>query len=766
MLLLAPVVLFSGSLLIRLSASGRDLFQEHMLETARRSALALDRDVGSFEIALNTLATSGTLDNNLKAFHARAVDVTRLLGTSIVLRRPDSQQEVNSVVPWGQALPRGRDLETDARVRATQKPAVSNLMRGQVTGHMLVNVTVPVIRQNQITHLLSLSVFPSRFADLVAAQELPDGWVLSIVDRADRVVVSSPAALGAVGDLAPAEFRRKATTHATHWVSTALDRTPVFVAYARSNVTGFGLVVTAPQAGEAALMRHSLRLLLLFGIAAMVMSVVVGVRLGWFVSNPLRQLAEAGRRLGREQAIPVVRTPIREIRLLAEVLRVASVDLRARAQERDLVEGQLRELAATLETRVVRRTAELSAVNLALTKEIASREAAETQVRQLQKMEAIGQLTGGIAHDFNNMLAVVMSSLSLVQRRLLKGDTRVEDLVGAAMDGAERAANLTRRLLAFSRQQALAPVPTDVNALVAGMSDLLHRTLGETVRIETALAAEACWVRVDPGQLENALLNLAVNARDAMDQGGRLLIETKRRLRSPTDGTTSELPDGDYACIAVTDNGRGMAPDVLAKAFDPFFTTKEPGKGTGLGLSQVYGFVHQSGGHIRIDSVPNEGTTVRIFLPRHKSGPTQNDARSNRMQIPTSRRGETILVVEDEDRVRDLSTSALRELGYTVLEARSGADALQLLNAHPDISLLFTDIVMPEMDGRELTRHALQRRPSLPVLYTTGFTRDELSDPSDTEHPVNLLTKPYRLDQLAAKIRAILDAEAVAGSIP
>ena len=411
----------------------------------------------------------------------------------------------------------------------------------------------------------------------------------------------------------------------------------------------------------------------------------------------------------------------------------------------------LRRANEELESRVRERTA-------ALEQQVADRESAEAQLRQIQKMETIGQLTGGIAHDFNNMLAVVIGSIEMARRRAERSD--FERLVGSldsAREGAKRASDLVTRLLAFARQQALAPQTIDVDDLIAGMSSMMQRTLGETIEIEIVRTDDLwrCWA--DPVQLENAILNLAVNARDAMPEGGRLTIETcnveldeAKALEHP------EATPGQYVMIAVTDIGVGMPAAIIERAFDPFFTTKEVGKGTGLGLSQIYGFVRQSGGHVTIASEVGRGTVVRLHLLRHSGdAPSAEAASVEPQRMPHARNAETVLVVEDEPGVREMSVDALRELGYAVVHADGPRQALRLIEQQPQIDLIFTDIVMPEMDGRELADAARAMRPEIKVVYTTGYARgsskeDELPDAA-------YLSKPFTLAALASKVRDVLD---------
>ncbi len=383
--------------------------------------------------------------------------------------------------------------------------------------------------------------------------------------------------------------------------------------------------------------------------------------------------------------------------------------------------------------------------------------AAEAQLRQAQKMEAVGQLTGGIAHDFNNMLAVVIGALDLLERRIARGSTDVARYVEAARDGASRAAALTQRLLGFSRQTAIDPMPTDLNALVSGMTDLLRRTLGEAVTVETRLSTAPWIANTDASQLENAVLNLAVNARDAMPGGGRLTIATDNCAIGEGDAIAFGIAPGDYLALAVVDTGEGMSPEVAARAFDPFFTTKLVGKGTGLGLSQVFGFARQSGGHVAIESTPGVGTTVRILLPRDTSDRTPTPAAEDRRAAPRGRGDEVVLVVEDEDRVRSYSVEALRELGYHVVDAADGPSALRLIEGGQRIDLLFTDVVMPGMNGRELAEAARWHLPDLRILYTSGYTRDTIERTGP--EAASVLTKPFDVATLAARVRSALDGD-------
>jgi signal transduction histidine kinase len=402
--------------------------------------------------------------------------------------------------------------------------------------------------------------------------------------------------------------------------------------------------------------------------------------------------------------------------------------------------------------------------NLALESEIAQRERAEAQLRQAQKMEALGQLTGGVAHDFNNMLAIIVGNLDMLIRRL-SGQEKLLNLAENALSGANRAAALTKGLLAFSRQQPLDPKPTDVNKCVADMSELLRRSLGEHVAVETVLGGGLWRAFVDAPQLESAILNLAVNARDAMAAtgktqggkvGGRLTIETSNAFLDKTYADAhEEVESGQFVLVAITDTGGGMTPEVMERAFDPFFTTKGLGEGTGLGLSQVHGFLKQSRGHIKLYSELGVGTTVKLYLPRDTRGAAAEEPVVPR-PIAAVGGPYTVLIAEDDPGVRTFAVSAARDLGYVVIEADGAAMALERLAQRPEITLLLTDVVMPGATGRQLADAAIVLRPDLKVIYMTGYTRNAIVHNGALDAGTRLLTKPFTLEQLDRELRDAL----------
>jgi signal transduction histidine kinase/CheY-like chemotaxis protein len=414
------------------------------------------------------------------------------------------------------------------------------------------------------------------------------------------------------------------------------------------------------------------------------------------------------------------------------------------------------------EIRVVETTWEFRPALLASLRDISARKAMEERLRQSAKMEAVGQLTAGIAHDFNNLLTVVLGNLESAQRQSsFAASARLQALENATR-GARRAAVLTERLLAFARRKPLEPRVLDVNDLVLGMSDLLQRTLGENIGVRTVLDPEARSIETDPTELESAILNLAVNARDAMPAGGELVIETANVELDPAYAkANTDVKAGHHVLISVTDTGRGMPADVLKKVFEPFFTTKPDGRGTGLGLSQVYGFVKQTGGHIKLYSEPGIGTTAKIYFPAAPDSQApvyRRDEPKRTDESPTARKSETILVVEDDEDVRNYTVNSLRELGYVVFEAMDATSALEIMERERQIDLLFTDLGLPgAMDGKALSERARTMRASLKVLITTAYAGSVLIHEGRLDPDVELLGKPFTFAALASRIRELLD---------
>ena len=524
----------------------------------------------------------------------------------------------------------------------------------------------------------------------------------------------------------------------------------VSVAYARSNLSGWSIITSVPDRASLASLHRALWTLAAVALLLTILAVLLAYAIGNRMAGAVRALASQAAALGQGELVAARQLPVREVNAVGQVLVDASERLRQRERERDTAEHELRTLSETLEQRVQERTQELAA-------EMKRRSATEEALRQAQKMEAIGQLTGGIAHDFNNMLAIIIGSLDLAARRLTRGDHAIEKYLASAQEGARRAASFIQQLLAFSRQQPLAPTALDVNNLMSDVSELLRRSLGEPIKLNAGLAHDLWTIHADRNQLENAILNLAVNARDAMPDGGELTVET---ANAPTCGRASHA--GRRRC-------RRICPDP-----DPRYRRRHAARGDRKGLRSLLHHQEERGRN-RVGPEPGlwfRAAIRRLCADRERNRPRDRGAhlsaalrgarkrrgppRARRAPTPTSDGNVTVLVVEDEEGVRTHAVSALRELGYMVLEADNASKALEVVDCHPEIRLLFTDVVMPDMNGRRLSEEVTQRRPGMKVLFTTGYTRDAIVHNGTVDHDVSLITKPFTLDELGRKVAEVL----------
>ncbi|MGK7865236.1 ATP-binding protein [Falsiroseomonas sp. E2-1-a4] len=763
-----PIVVFVATLSHRFAEAQRSRLEDEALNTARAVALAVDRELTGLAATLNLLALSPQLrTGELEGFHQQAVEVRLRLGMATVLRDVTGRQRLNAWLPPGAPLPESSPLPPP---RPGGRLTVSDLFQGAAYQVPMFAVEVPVAVSfpgQPGGGFLSLNTPAQRIRQVLEDRQAPEGWTLAVVDGQGRILARNRRHDEFVGTTATEDLRRNATGWEGTWRGFTADGTPVLGSYAKTAMADWRIAVGVPEATLNAPLHRTLLLLGAVGVALAALSLVLALILGNRIAEPLRRLAAQAAALGRGQAVEAVPSGIREVSETAAALAEASRTLLGREED-------LRRMNEALETRVGERTRDLAETNARLIAAANGRERAEAQLRQSQKMEAVGRLTGGVAHDFNNLLTVVLGNLALARRRLAELEeqspttARIGRGIDNATEGANRAAILTQRLLAFSRQQPLAPEAVDANKLVAGMSDLLRRTLGEDVEIETVLSGGLWRAHVDPNQLESSLLNLAVNARDAMPNGGKLTIETANaHLDEGYAVGREDVEAGQYVLICVSDTGAGMSAEVVARAFEPFFTTKPTGKGTGLGLSQVYGFARQSGGHAAIYSEAGQGSTVKLYLPRLRdqdlppapiapiAPPTQPASPGT---LPESAPGALVLVVEDEEMVREFAVTALEEAGCRTIAAGDGPAALALLDAHPEVALLFTDVVLAgPMNGRELAAAALARRPRLRVLFTTGYTRNAIIHHGRLDEGVNFLGKPYTAAALLERIGRLLE---------
>lgn len=741
-LIVLPGIAFTSLIIYRYAQAEVSRTHAEARTVARAAATAIDARIGGITTMLQTLTASAHLSaGDMQRFYEQVKAVEIFSGIDIALRTPDGNVLVHSRLPYGTS--QKYSLPVDAVVLDTKRPAVSDVYIGPIARRPLFAVVVPVMEGNSVKYLLHSGVETDQVAHIISTVPSP-AWLIGVGDRHGTYVARSERHSEFSGKPGVAAYLEEAKGAEGWFEGESALGDQVLVGYVRSSLTGWLIAANIPKAVIEAPLREALVSLIGFGFVALGATSLLAVWLARFVSRPLEAMAAASRVVGHPEEFQKIETPLRDIAEVRNALASAA--------------EQVRDSNTLLESRVAQRTAELERTNVELIAQMSARENAESQLRQMQKMEAIGQLTGGIAHDFNNMLSIVISSLEMLQRRLQRGEADFQKYIDAASEGARRAAALTSRLLAFSRQQPLAPAVLDANKIVSGMSELLQRTLGETIRIETVLAGGLWKTFADSAQVENAIVNLAVNARDAMPEGGRLTIETGNVFLDEAYAARHDTTPGQYVMLAITDTGTGMPQAVIDKAFDPFFTTKEVGLGTGLGLSQVFGFVKQSSGHIKIYSEVGQGTTIKIYLPRYYGNEEERAETVVVAPLAASEGQECILVVEDDEGVRALAVEALQELGYVVLEAAAAPEALALVDRHPEIALLLTDVVMPDTNGRKLAEEALRRRPGLKILYMTGFTRNAVVHNGMLDPGVNMLAKPFTLDQLASKVHAVLKA--------
>lgn len=623
----------------------------------------------------------------------------------------------------------------------TRQFAVGEFTISPLTGAPVLPVAQPVITDDdRLLGVLVISIDLNWLAQDVQSR-LPPGTGLTIADRNEAVLVRIPPDRFTHGGQLPAGYLDDARSRGTTAADVVgPDGTMEVTALAMAGDPEHGLAVVATRNQELAF--TELNITSRDGIIVIVVGLVLGLALAVgmarrFIQIPIKELLGTAERL-REGDYARRTTLVgekSELGRLGSALNALASTLQEREQDRDSAEQRLLQLAATLEQRVEERTRELASTSATLV--------------QAQKLDAIGQLTGGVAHDFNNLLAAILGSLELALKRI--DDPVQQRLLGVAQQAAERGAKLTAHMLAFSRKQDLVLQPVAANDVIVGMSELLRRAIGAMVRVEHDLDAALWPALADPVQLEVALLNLGVNARDAMPDGGTLTFRTRNVTTTEKVDHRSALPPGEYAMITVSDTGMGMAEDVQAKAFEPFFTTKDPGKGTGLGLSMVYGFARQAGGTVTIDSRCGTGTAISLYLPRATAVP--DDARP--ASLGGRMRRLRVLVVDDDPHVRAATADVLRELGHEVHEAASGNEALNALREAPDCDLMLADHVMPQMTGLQLADKVRDQFPGLPVLLTTGYAESAVRH-AWAERGYHALQKPFHSEELAMALQNLM----------
>jgi signal transduction histidine kinase/ActR/RegA family two-component response regulator len=730
-----PLVALASFAILRTVDDQRAQIQGDVRGRVENLLADVDRQISAIQAELQVLAVSPSLQTgDLREFDRQMRTALGIQGTSIVLHDTNAQQLVSTNRPFGEPLPRA-DNEMLGRVVETGKPQVSDLIMGSVLRRPIVTVGVPVLRDGQLVYVLAMGVGPEILSALLKEQSVPNDWTVAILDRKGIIVARNRDLDRFLGKPVAPMLREKLADAIESWIpNVTSDGIPVYSTFRRSPITGWTAAIGLPREFVDAPLRRARWLAFGGGAAVLGLSLALAWWMAGAIRRPVEALRVATRALGNGEPLGRLSGGVRELDQVGDTLRSTAAAL---ARSRVELEGMVAE-----------RTQELAAANERLRAEIGAREAAQSALLQAQKMEAMGQLTGGVAHDFNNLLTAVSGSLALLEPRI--SDERSLRLLRTAQRGASRGAKLTESLLAFARKQRLDPVAADLNSIVADMSEMLRRSVGVSIEIRHVLATELWPVLIDVSQIETALLNVAINACDAMPGGGVLLIETAN-IYPGSDELPTEIAGQDCVRVSLRDTGTGMSPEVIERAFEPFFTTKEIGKGTGLGLSMVFGVVRQSGGAVRIRSRLREGTTVQIYLPRATEAAALGPGPATQLQAAVEAH---ILVVDDDPDVRWITAEDLREIGYIVAEADSGRAALTYLERNDPCDLAVVDLAMPGLSGLDTVRLARRTRPNLKVLFSSGYA-DMSRFEGDIGHEV-LLRKPFGPDTLAEAVRTAL----------
>jgi signal transduction histidine kinase/ActR/RegA family two-component response regulator len=731
-----PLVAVGSFAILRSVDDQRAQIQSDVKQMVESFGADVDREISAIWAELQVLATSPSLQSgNFQEFDQQMRAALKIRGTAIVLHDTHAQQLLSTNRPFGEPLPRATNSEMHDRVVATGKPQISDLIMGAVLKRPILTVGVPVFRDGEVVYVLAMGLGPEMLSALMQDQKLSPDWTAAILDRNGIIVGRNRELDRFLGQPVAPMLRQKLAEAIESWIpNVTSDGIPVYSTFRRSTMTGWTVAIGLPREFVDAPLRRAQWMAFGGGAAVLALSLTLAWWVGWGIRRPVKALTTAAGVLGSGQPLGPLIGGVRELDQVGEALREAATAL-ARNREQ-------------LESMVADRTQELAATNERLRAEIGAREQAQAALLQAQKMEAMGQLTGGVAHDFNNLLTVVSGSLELLESRII--DARSVRLLRAAQRGASRGAKLTESLLAFARKQRLDPVPADLNTVVVEISEMLRRSIGVSVEVKNVLASDLWPVLIDMSLIETALLNVALNARDAMPGGGVLVIETAN-IRARDSELPVEVAGQDCVLVSLCDNGTGMSPEVVERAFEPFFTTKEIGKGTGLGLSMVFGVVRQSGGAVRIRSHLREGTTVQIYLPRT----IVTKARRPRRGVkPQASEKAHILVVDDDPDVRWITAEDLREIGCLVTEADSGRAALAVLERGDPCDLMIADLVMTGLTGVDTVRLARRTRPDLKVLFCSGY-----ADMSRFEKDIGnemLLKKPFTRDTLAEAVHTAL----------
>jgi signal transduction histidine kinase/ActR/RegA family two-component response regulator len=731
-----PLNLVIGGIIWSLVSRANDAQRTSLLYAARSVAAGLNAELGKYVALAEALSRSpALLDDNLDAFEAEARRAFPARAEAWVLVADvDGQQLMNTFVQPGQPLPRRPSIPIAAQHRAfsTGSIVISDLFRSPFTSHWLVTIEVPIFKGGLPFRGLAVVMREVEFLRLLSAQDVPTNWLAGIIDGEGRFIARVPKGSTEVGQLASEGWRANKDQTGL-FKHTSLEGDVLVSANAHPTISSWTVGVAVKEAELQAAAWITVRWAVILGIGLSGLSLLLAWSLARQITRPIDQLRLAFADVSATPGKPIEMGP-------PEILQLQDTLHRATGERTKSNEALMSALSS-------------------LEREMSLREEAQAALAQSQRMEAIGQLAGGMAHDFNNVLAAISSYLDGVALR--STDEKIHKVIEDVMDVIQMGASLTRRLLILSRRQGVGLERLDLNDRVTVTIELLRRTLGEQVTVSLSLSPDPCQVMANPGDVDNAILNLAINARDAMLNGGMVTIETRHvTLDADTAGRIANARPGDYVMLTVSDTGHGMSAEILKHAMEPLFTTKEPGKGTGLGLATVHSAVQQSGGFVAIDSAVGEGTFVYLYFPKVEPEPIVRLAKPSTQRAPLGK-GELILLVEDNDKVREATVSRLESLGYAVLQAKTGPEAITLLESGQPIALVFSDIVMPgAMTGYDLAEWVRSRRPDLNILLTTGYSDMPLTV-SEAVREINVLAKPYTREHLAWAL-----SEALCGRYP
>jgi signal transduction histidine kinase len=701
-----------------------------LLYAARSIAAGVDAKFGKYVALAESLAHSpALLDDSLDDFEAEARREFPAGHAWILVADLDGQQLVNTWVMPGEPLPRRNPLaiEDQKRALATNEIVISDIMRSPTTQDWVVNIEVPIFRNGDPFRGLAVGIPHQEFLPLLSARDIPTNWLAGIMDGEGRFVARAPRGVTDVGHFA-SEGWRATRNRMGVFEYPSLEGDVLIDANALPSIGNWTVGVAVKKAELQAAAWSTVRWAAILGMALSAASLALASMLARQITRPINQVRQSFANISVEPTIPIAVGP-----------------------------PEIMELQDTLYRVAVERQNSNQALMRALSKlehEMGLREEAQTALAQSQRMEAMGQLAGGMAHDFNNVLMAVLAYLDVIALR--SSDEKIREPLQGAMDAIQMGASLNRRLLSFSRQNSVELEWLDLNDRLTNTIELLRRTLGDQVTVTLKRSPELCPTLANIGDVDNAILNLAINARDAMSEGGVLTIETGHiTLDSDAARRIPKARPGDFVQLSVSDTGQGMTPEVLKRAMEPFFTTKEQGEGTGLGLATVYGTVQQSGGFVLIESAVGKGTTVHLYFPKAEVGPKKIPAAVLAAEAPFGD-GERILVVEDNDKVREATVSRLESLGYAVFQARTGPEAIKLIESGEPIALVFSDIVMPgKMTGYDVAEWIRSKRSDLKVVLTSAHSKMPLAA-SEAVHEIRVLGKPYTREQLAHALREAL----------